>query len=361
MTQGKPVERILIYRLGSFGDTVVALPALHLVTRSFPHARRVLLSNMPAHSKAPAASAVLTGSGLVDGYIQYQVGTRNLGHLIKLWRDIRSFRPQILVYLAAVRGPKAIARDVRFFRACGIQKIIGVPSGDTMGPRYLPQLDLWEHESSRLVRTLHELGGCDVEDKRNWDLRLTEEEKNIADRELASIAGMPQIACGPGTKMQAKDWGQENWRRLLAKLSERFPGYALIMVGAKEEREMSEFAAGEWQGPVVNLCGRLTPRGTAAALRYAELFMGPDSGLMHIASAMSIPCASVFAARAKPGTWYPVGSEHRVIYHRVECMGCNLETCIEQKKKCLTSVSPDEMLAAALDAWNCGRANSVAV
>jgi heptosyltransferase-3 len=35
-----------------------------------------------------------------------------------------------------------------------------------------------------------------------------------------------------------------------------------------------------------------------------------------------------------------------VIYHPVECMGCNLETCIEEKKRCLMSISVDEVFDA---------------
>jgi hypothetical protein len=32
-----------------------------------------------------------------------------------------------------------------------------------------------------------------------------------------------------------------------------------------------------------------------------------------------------------------------VLYHRVECWGCGLETCIEEKKRCLTSITVEEV------------------
>jgi len=53
------VESVLVYRLGSLGDFVVALPALHLIERAFPNARRSLLTNVPVAAKAPAAREVL--------------------------------------------------------------------------------------------------------------------------------------------------------------------------------------------------------------------------------------------------------------------------------------------------------------
>lgn len=106
-----------------------------------------------------------------------------------------------------------------------------------------------------------------------------------------------------------------------------------------------------WTGKVINLCGELAPRETAAVLRKAELFLGSDSGPMHLAAAAGVPCVIAFAARTRPGIWFPHGAANRVLYRNVDCAGCNLETCIEQKKKCLTSITVDDMLAASIEAW----------
>ena len=109
------VKRVLIYRLGSLGDTTIALPALHLIARSFPAATRHLLTNIPVHAKAPAAAAILGGSGLVEGYIDYPVGTRSVVELAKIWLRIRSFRPDVLVYLSPPRAVLVCAFLVAFF------------------------------------------------------------------------------------------------------------------------------------------------------------------------------------------------------------------------------------------------------
>ena len=52
MTEMGSAKRVLIYRLGSLGDTLVALPALHLVARAFPDAERRMLTNFPVKVKA---------------------------------------------------------------------------------------------------------------------------------------------------------------------------------------------------------------------------------------------------------------------------------------------------------------------
>jgi heptosyltransferase III len=341
---------VLIYRLGSLGDTVVALPALHVIERAFPTARKMLLTNIPVHVKAPAAAAILEGSGLVDGYVSYPVGTRNAGELLRLWREIRRFKPEVLVYLTRPRGEKAVRRDARFFRLCGIRKMIGLPLGDLAEPEHDSQTGLWEREASRLLRCVSALGGADVNDLQYWDLRLTELEEQKARDVLAPLAGKRLIACGPGTKMQAKDWGQENWRALLTRLSEALPDHGMALVGAKEDAEVSEYAAAAWKGRAVNLCGELTPRETAAAVKSAEVFLGPDSGPMHLAAAYGVPCAIAFASLDRKGRWFPIGRSSRPVYHDVDCANCRLQVCIEQKKKCILSITVDEMMEAALDA-----------
>ena len=346
----KKIKRVLIYRLGSLGDTVVVLPALHLIERTFPNAKRLMLTNIPVHAKAPAASAILGESGLVDGYMSYPVGTRSVGNLSQLWWQIRRFRPEVLVYLTKPRGDRAVKRDALFFRLCGAKHIVGLPLGDLATPLHFPEKDLWEHESQRLLRTISELGDASIDDLSSWDLRLTPSELKRGDEARLPLEGRPFIACGPGTKMQAKDWGEENWRQLLASLSKHLPGYGLMLIGAKEDAAVSDSASREWTGPIVNLCGQLTPRETAAALQGAAVFLGPDSGPMHLAAAQGVPCTIAFASRDKRGYWFPVGKGHEVVYHAMDCSPCYLEVCVEQKKKCLTSITVEEMLNATLRA-----------
>jgi ADP-heptose:LPS heptosyltransferase len=329
------------------------VPALHLVERAFPQARRLLLTNVPAHSKAPAAHAVLEGSGLVHGYMDYPWRTRSVGELARLWWKVVRFRPQVVVYLMGLRN--TAKRDRWFFRLCGVRRIVGLQNGDQVQPLFDEKTGLWEREGARLLRSVRSLGELDIGDWANWDLRLSAAEERRAGEALAPANGRPLIACGPGTKMQAKDWGQENWRKLLAGLSAELPGHALVLVGAKEDAAVADYAAGEWRGPAINVCGILTPRETAAVLRRAELFLGPDSGPMHLAAAYGVPCAIPFAAIDRPGRWYPMGTRHRLIYHHVDCENCRLTVCIAQQKKCLTSISVDAMMTAAREAWQKGQ------
>jgi heptosyltransferase-3 len=351
----KKIRRVLVYRLGSLGDMLVAVPSLHLVARAFPEAERRMLTNVPVHAKAPPAAAILENSGLVHGYMRYAVGTRSLKELAGLWWSIFRWRPEVLVYLAGPRGVQNARRDAAFFRLCGIKRLVGVPLTEDMQQNFYgdPTGDLWEGnlepEAARLARCIAELGDARLEDAASWDLGLTDAEKQRAEEAVGPEAlGLRPIAVSVGTKVQAKDWGRDNWRALLAAMAAAFPGRSLLLAGAPEESEASEFAAAGWRanggGPVVNLCGVLTPRESAAAFARAELFVGHDSGPMHLAAAVGTPVVAIFAARNIPRQWFPFGSQHRVVYHRVECWGCGLETCIEQQKKCLLSITVDEAM-----------------
>jgi ADP-heptose:LPS heptosyltransferase len=346
MQPESPIRKVLIYRLGSLGDTIVALPCFHLISRTFPSAERILLTNFSVHAKAPASAEVLAESGLVHGYMRYSTGTRRPGELLSLASRIRRFQPDLLVYLMPVRPLKSVLRDRIFLRMAGVRRVMGIPSEEQLKHRFDPSSGRYEPEASRLARTLVDLGDACVEELGSWSLKLTEAERATAGVALGALRKAPLIACGPGTKMQAKDWGQDNWQALLTRLHAEYPDHGLALVGAREDAEISDYAAQGWKGPKVNLCGVLTPRGTAAALERSRVFLGPDSGPMHLAAIVGTPCVIAFSARGLPGVWFPVGSQHQVIYHQTSCYGCSLETCTVEARRCLSAIT----VAAMADA-----------
>ena len=96
--------RILIYRLGSLGDTVVALPCFRLIRSHYPEAEIVVLTNIPVSGKAAAIEAVLEGTGLIDRYIPYPLGLRDPGKLAELRRRIAAEKFDRVISLTAPRG-----------------------------------------------------------------------------------------------------------------------------------------------------------------------------------------------------------------------------------------------------------------
>jgi heptosyltransferase III len=84
----------------------------------------------------------------------------------------------------------------------------------------------------------------------------------------------------------------------------------------------------------------------AAALGYAKVFLGPDSGPMHVVAAVGVPCVIAFSASTLPGNWFPHGVQHQVLYRSTSCRGCSLESCTVEGRRCLTSITVAEMATA---------------
>ena len=342
-----PVRRVLIYRLGSLGDTIVALPALRLIAQAFPDAERLMLTNFNINAKAAPVSQVLAGTQLIHGCIEYPIGVRNLSKLMQLRSRIRELRPDVLVYLTESRNLPKTLRDALFFRACGIRRLIGVPYTADMRTCRNKGDGMYESEGARLARCVHELGEMRPDDQAAFDLKLSSAEREAARLALGPLERVkPLLAISIGAKVDVKDWGDTNWSALLSRLSDHFAGWGLVMLGVEMERERSDALLKYWQGASLNLCGRLSVHESAAALERCRLFLGHDSGPMHLAAAVGTRCVAIFSSRNLPGEWFPYGSGHRVLYRSMPCQGCRREVCVDLQKACIRSITADEVLDA---------------
>ena len=337
-------RRVLIFRLGSLGDTIVALPAFHLIAKAYPAAQRWVLTQTNADPKAASLPQILAGSGLVHGFIQYPLRTRAPRELLRLRREIRRFRPDVLVYLAEPRGWLRTQRDALFFRSCGIRRLIGVPYSRDLRHRRQLETDRFEFEGARLLRCLRPLGNAAIDADGSFDLGLTEHEKTAARAALHPLPPSRSVLMlSIGAKVDVKDWGDENWSALLRRLAGPLCEWSLVALGAGVERERSARLLAAWPGQSLNLCGELSVRESAAVLERARLFVGHDSGPMHLASAVGTTCVAIFSSRDLPGEWFPRGRQHRVLYTDVPCRGCRLDTCVRYAKMCIASIRVEDV------------------
>ncbi|ACK49956.1 glycosyl transferase family 9 [Methylocella silvestris BL2] len=313
----KARRRILIYRIGSLGDTVVALPCFHKLAEAFPDAERYVLTNVPVSKKAAALELILGGSGLIHGVVDYPIKTRSIREMWKLSRRLKALEATTLVYLTPRLNRLLVIRDILFFRFSGIKRIIGAPLAPDVQILIHDAEGFGAMESVRLARTLRELGPIDLDDRKNWDLKVTDVEKEAGEAALAPFGGGRFIGVNMGGKSAANHWGEENWRRLLKDLALTHGGYGLLFLGAADEAGAVEKVTPGWPGMIVNACGQLAPRESAAALARASLFVGHDSGPMHLAAAMGVTCVAPFGALNRPRRWHPYGPNHRII-HRLD-------------------------------------------
>ena len=131
ISQLRAAKRILVFRIGQLGDTVVALPAMWVVRKSFPTAHLALLCDRHPGKSYVVASDLLRGAGIFDDFLSYPVSESGdlmkSGRMAALLAVIRAKRFDTLIYLAPTnRNPDQIARDRRFFSMAGIKTFVGM-------------------------------------------------------------------------------------------------------------------------------------------------------------------------------------------------------------------------------------------
>src|ERR1035441_1057995 len=125
--------KILVFRIGSLGDNLIAIPSFWAVKETFPNSEITLLSNKHFDSKLVLGQEVFDGSNLFSTYLQYPGGSRFVDKLLRpfhiaiLWFSIKIKKFDVLVYLApSLRNGKQINRDSFFFKSIGIKRFLGL-------------------------------------------------------------------------------------------------------------------------------------------------------------------------------------------------------------------------------------------
>ena len=333
-----PAPTLIIFHIGSIGDTVVMLPCLHAIARHYPHHRRILLTNKPDSARASSAESVLEGSGLIHGAEYFPARLASWHAAFSLLRRLRATRARTLVYLAPRTSLRQVRRDRLFFRLAGIRRMLGRPHLATdLERRHEPDGTV-EAEAHYLARRL--AGDLDVDlGPLNWSLHLSEAEQALAQGQLARLppARLPVALC-PGAKWEIKNWGEARWAELVRRLQHAASPISLVMVGAGDERALAQRLLEHWRGPALNLCGELTPRETAAVLGRCALLICHDSGPMHLAATQGTRCVALFGNLNRPRQWYPWGKQHRVLHDGRGVTLISVESVYAAVTECLGSI-----------------------
>ena len=159
------------------------------------------------------------------------------------------------------------------------------------------------------------------------------------------FAGSKVIAVHVGAGNEFRDWGGENWAALADHLG-RMSGVRVVLVGGGADREREKEILTRIEGRAASLVGRLNLAELGEVLGRACLFIGPDSGPMHIAAASGVPIVALFGPTL-PAHFAPWRSRAAILEKRLDCRPCRQRECVERDFRCLRGISVDEVLAAA--------------
>jgi ADP-heptose:LPS heptosyltransferase len=347
-------KRILVFRIGQLGDTIVSLPAMWAVRDSFPKAHMALLCDRhPGKASLVLATSLLKGAGIFDDYISYPVDeTADLlkaGRMGSLLLSIRLQRFDTLAYLAPTgRKPEQVARDYRFFRLAGIRNFIGMSGFKTFDRETSGPLQESPSESELLLARLAESGlTLSPHAAKRMQLGLGEEEDGQVRSWLKTLppdSGKTWVAIAPGSKMPAKRWPLRRFETVVKHLIEEFDIWPVVF-GGEEDRVIGDWLVEHW-GRGYNAAGALGIRSSMAAMQRCAFFVGNDTGTMHMAAAMGLRCVAIFSSRERPGMWYPHGDNHQIFRTPIECEGCGLVECLERGNECINRIGIEEVLEA---------------
>ena len=343
-------RRVLVYRCGALGDTIVALPAIRAVREAFPDAELAL---MTANDGAGIlwTDEVMRDFGWFAHVVTYRASDiASVGGLVGVLRRVRALRPELVVYLGSDHnsGLRTL-RDRIFFRLAGAARFVAASSEKiSFFGRLRREGREYPYEVDRLLDAVR-LGGIPVGPAR-FDLprRAAHAERVDAALTAARIGReRPLVAMCPGSKQAAKRWPLDRYAALGARLIAE-SGADVAIIGGPDEARAAELVARDWPaGRWTVLAGSLSVLESAELLRRATLYVGNDTGAMHLAAAVGTPCVAIFAAREPGRSWHPYGPAHVVLRRdEVPCANCYLTDCTVEALRCLSAIDVNAVWTA---------------
>jgi len=278
---------ILFITATRIGDAVLSSGLIKFLADQIPNARFTIVSG-------PLAAPLFAHVPGLDRVIVMEKG-KGKGHWFKLWNQVRHRKWGLVVDLRGSGTAYFLRREKRavWKRNTGepIHKVV---------------------EAAKVLK----LEG----DPPAPHLYITPEVQALADqllaprqdREGAGEPAGPILAVGPASNWVGKVWPIERFaqtaQQLLAPGGPLAGGRLMILGGPGDERMVEELRLASARGRYVDLTGKVDLLTAYAALKRADLFIGNDSGLMHIAAAAGAPTIGLFGPsdERRYGPWGPL-------------------------------------------------------
>ena len=304
------VKKILIIRPGGMGDAVFVIPFIKRLKQTYPGIIVDILC------EGRNTSMFASQNELIARLYTYD----SVGSFLKALNS----RYDIVVdteqwhYLSAL---------VAYFIKSDVK--IGFASRPFRAKLFTHQIpyDFNEYELDslqKLFRPLLPEIGATVALERSFE--VTEEDAYWSQGRIQENS----VALFLGGSLPQKRLNLEQHARLIKFLLDK--GRVPVLVGGHDYEEFSRQAEGAVKDArVLNLVGKLSLRQTAAVIQRSKLFIGTDSGLLHLACALGKPTVSVFGSSNRK-KWGPRGPQHVVLSDDLACSPCthfsySLPTC----------------------------------
>lgn len=341
-------DRILIVQLADIGDLVVSTPALAALRDAQPGAHIALLTSTHA---AP----VIETTGLVDEIIGFDKKTfnsstaifklANLRHILAL----RKGRYDTVIFLHHFTLKLGTLKFALIAFASRARRRIGLQNGNGWFlTESIPDGGWGDRHQAQYWLDLVHLAGADSS-ARPLHVNLSEEKTPLPDPAQSA----PRIALhsGSGGYSLARRWDTEKFAIVADALHAEY-GAQIILTGRPEDDTAQVSAA--LKAPHIDLTGKTSLAQLSALLATCDLFIGADSGVMHLAAAAGTPVIAIFGPSNHHawGPWTPDGKSV-IVRSGAECSPCSYidhgiglrEGCLA--RTCMRLVTAQQVIDAA--------------
>lgn len=311
MLDRESIQKILLLRLSAVGDVINTLPAVSAIRSSFPHAHVAFIVE-------DKAKDVVIGHPDLDEVIIFPR---------KTWsRPLRFFRTagEVSGYLGAIRRRQFdVLLDFQGNLKGGMHAwLSGVPVRIGFARGHSNEMNHWfstirvapySEQINRVEKFLALLQPLGVPPSLGrYRLPPSAESERAVTAWLRSLALDRYVVVHPGTSDygKAKRWPLDRF----AQLSDRIEAEArlkVVIAWGPGERPMAEEITRSSRATIAMETRSLLD--LAELQRRASLFVGADSGPLHLASAVGVPSVALFGPK-DPAVYGPYNPRHRVVY-----------------------------------------------
>jgi lipopolysaccharide heptosyltransferase I len=166
----------------------------------------------------------------------------------------------------------------------------------------------------------------------------------LAARQAASPIFAVNPFCSRGSEF--KRWDLARYGELIRRVGDDTGATMMVLWGPGEEEEARRLA--ELAGSRAVVACPTTVSQLLALLKRTDLYIGGDTGVMHLAALAGVPVVAIFGPTDHLVNG-PYGSGHTVVRKELPCSPCRDKTC--KGRECLRSVTVDDVYGAVLAAW----------
>jgi ADP-heptose:LPS heptosyltransferase len=327
--------RVMVARLDSDGDVLLAGPAIRAVAAAGAHV------TMLCSSRGAQAARLLPGIEVIKRFdapwVLADPPAVQRAEILRLIDDIAaSAIDQALILTSFHQSPLPLALILRMAGVGTIAATSVDYPGSLLDVRHLMSDDTHEVERSlSLAATL----GFQLAEGDDGRLAV-----DVGVPNPLALDGRPYVVVHPGASVPARAWSPESNAAAVEALVSA--GWRVVVTGGPAEYRLGE-AVSRGGRIADNLSGSTDLAQLAAVLRDAAAVVVGNTGPAHLAAAVGTPVVSVFAPTVSALGWRPWMVPYVILgLQDIGCAGCRSTVCPIAGQPCLGSISAEDIVAA---------------